>query len=65
MCIAARIKNYKSIIEKKKNDKSVLSAKLKWNSVEVLISKALIDSNISHVEFLINNVLKNVTKLKI
>ena len=53
-------------MKKKKNDKSVLSAKLKWNSVEVLISKALIDSNISHVEFvLINNVLKNVTKLKI
>ena len=29
------------------------------NSIEVLISKALIDSNISHDEFvLINNVLK-------
>ena len=34
-------------------------AKSKLNSLEVLISKALIDSNISHDEFvLINNVLK-------
>ena len=34
-------------------------AKSKLNSIEVLISKALIDSNISHDEFvLINNVLK-------
>ena len=34
-------------------------AKSKLNSIEVLISKALIDSNISHDEFvLINNMLK-------
>ena len=34
-------------------------AKSKLNSIEVLISKALIDSNISHDEcVLINNVLK-------
>ena len=34
-------------------------AKSKWNSMEVLISKALIDSNISHDEFVLtNNVLK-------
>ena len=34
-------------------------AKYKSNSIEVLISKALIDSNINHDEFvLINNVLK-------
>ena len=34
-------------------------AKSKVNSTEVLISKALIDSNINHDEFiLINNVLK-------
>ena len=34
-------------------------AKSKLSSIEVLISKALIDSNISHDEFvLINNVLK-------
>ena len=37
----------------------MLLAKSKLNSIEVLISKALIDSNISHDEFvLINNVLK-------
>ena len=34
-------------------------AKSKLSSLEVLISKALIDSNISHDEFvLINNILK-------
>ena len=57
----AGIKTYKSITKKKKkkHDKIVLLAKSKLNSIEVLISKALIDSNISHDEFvLINNVLK-------
>ena len=42
-------------------------AKSKLNSIEVLISKALIDSVISHDEFvLINSVLKeyNETKFK-
>ena len=44
---------------KKKHDTIVLLAKSKLNSAEVLISKALIDSDISHDEFvLINNVLK-------
>ena len=59
--ITAGIKKYKSIIKKKKkkHDKIVLLAKSKLNSIEVLISKALIDSNISHDEFvLINNMLK-------
>ena len=59
--ITAGIKKYKSIIKKKKkkHDKIVLLAKSKLNSIEVLISKALIDSVISHDEFvLINNVLK-------
>ena len=59
--ITAGIKKYKSIIKKKKkkHDKIVLFAKSKLNSMEVLISKALIDSNISHEELvLINNVLK-------
>ena len=59
--ITVGIKKYKSIIKKKKkkHDKIVLLAKSKLNSIEVLISKALIDSNISHDEFvLINNVLK-------
>ena len=67
--ITAGIKKYKSIIKKKKkkHDKIVLLAKSKLNSIEVLISKALIDSVISHDEFvLINSVLKeyNETKFK-
>ena len=49
--ITAGIKKYKSIIKKKKkkHDKIVLQATFKLNSIEVLISKALIDSNISHL----------------
>ena len=40
-------------------------AKYKLNSTEVLISKALIDSNISHGELvLINNVLKEYDDMK-
>ena len=39
--------------------KKVLLAKCKLNNAEVLISKALTDSNINHDEFvLINNALK-------
>ena len=63
--IAAGIKKYKSVIKKKKYDKTVLLAKSKLNSIEVLISKGLIDSNISHDEFvLINNVLKEYDNMK-
>ena len=65
--IAAGIKKYKSIIKKKKkkHDKIVLLAKSKLNSIEVLVSKALIDSVISHGEFvLINNVIKEYNKIK-
>ena len=40
-------------------------AKYKLNRIEVLLSKALIDSNISHDEFiLINNVLIGVYDMK-
>ena len=58
--ITAGIKNYKSMIKKrKKHDKIVLLAKSNLNSLEALDSKALIDSNISHNEFALkNNVLK-------
>ena len=59
--ITAGIKKYKSIIrkKKKKHDKIDLLAKSKFNIMEVLIFKALIDSNISHNEVvLINNMLK-------
>ena len=59
--ITAVIKKYKSIIKnkKKKHDEIVLLAKPKLNNIEVLISKALIDSCISHEEFfIVNNVLR-------
>ena len=53
--ITPRIKKYKSIIKKKKrkHEKIVLLAKSKLNSIEFLISKGLIDSNISHDEFVL------------
>ena len=57
--VTKEIKKYKSIIKKKKknNNKIALLAKSKLKSIEVAISKALIDSVISHGEFvLINNV---------
>ena len=57
----AGIKKYKSIIKKKnkKHDKILLLAKSKLDTVKVLISKALFDSNINHDELvLINNVPK-------
>ena len=65
--INAGIKKYKSIIKKrrKKRNRGALLAKSKLNSIEVLISKTLIDSNISHDEFvLINNVLKEIYDMK-
>ena len=65
--ITAAFKKYRSITErrKKKHDIIVLLAKSKLNSIEVLISKTLIDSVISHDGFfLINNVLKGHDKMK-
>ena len=65
--ITAGIKKYKSIInkKKKKHGKIELLAKTKLNSIEVLISKALIDSNMSHDELvLINIVLKKYDGFK-
>ena len=48
-----------------KHDKIVFLAKSKLNSIEFLISKALIDSVNSHDEFvLINNVLKEYNEIK-
>ena len=59
----AGIKKYKSIINKKK--KIVLFTKFKLKNIQVLIAKALIDSNISHEEFvLIINVLKEYEEMK-
>ena len=63
----AVIKKYKSMIKKRKekHDKIVLLAKSKLNSIEVLISKALIDSVLSHDEFVsINDVLKEYNEKK-
>ena len=55
-CSAAGIKiciKYKSIVKKKekKHDKIVLSEKDELNTIEVLIFKAIIDSYVSHDEF--------------
>ena len=54
--IAVGIKKYRSIIKKKKknHDKVVLLAKSKSNSTNVLISKDLVHSNISHDEIFFN-----------
>ena len=65
--ITAGIKRYKSIIKKKKmkHNKKLSLAKSKLNSRKVLISKALIDSNINHNEsVLINNVPKEFDDIK-
>ena len=65
--IPAGINKYKSIIKKnkRKHDKIVLLAKSKLNSIKVLTSKPLIDSSVSHDEFvLINNVLTEYDDIK-
>ena len=51
--INAGTKKYKAVIKKngKKQDKIVLLAKSKLNSVDVLFSENLINTNISHDEF--------------
>ena len=53
------IKKYKPIIKKNNNkdNEIVLLAKSILNSIEVLISKALIDSNVSHDEFVLRDVV--------
>ena len=51
--------------KQKKYDKIVLLAKSKLNEIEILISKALIDSNITHDKFaFINNVLNKYDDMK-
>ena len=65
--ITAEIKKYQSVIKKrkKKHDEKVLLAKSNLNSVEVLISQALIDSVIGHDDsVLIDNELKEYKKMK-
>ena len=63
--ITPGIEKCKSIIKKKKkkHDKIVLVGKNKLNTIEVLISKALIDSYISHDDFVsVNNVLREYSQ---
>ena len=55
--ITAGIKKCKSIKKKRNHDKIVLLGKDKLNTIKVLICKALINSYISHEEFVsVNNV---------
>ena len=62
--ITAGIKRYNSII-KKNHGKIVLLEKRKLHTTEALISKSLIDSYISHDEFVsINNALREYSKMK-
>ena len=65
--ITAEIKKYKLIIKKKKkkHDKIVLLRKDKFNIIEVLISKALVNSYLNHDEFFsVNNVLREYNEIK-
>ena len=66
--IIVGVKKYKSITKKKKkkkHSKIVLLGKDKLNTTEVLISKTLIDSYISHDEFVsVNNVLGEYYEMK-
>ena len=65
--ITARIKKCKFIVKKKKknHNKLVLLAKTKLNSIEVLISKALVYSYISYDKFvLVNNASKKYDDVK-
>ena len=65
--ITSGIKKYKSVLKKKKknHDKIVLLGKDKLNTIEILISKALIDSYISHEEFVsVYNVLRKYNEMK-
>ena len=65
--ITAETKKYKSIINKqrKKYDEIVLLAKTKLDAIEVLNSKAFIESYINHDEFLsLNNALRGYNDMK-
>ena len=66
--VAAALKNYNLISKKRKKNthyKIVLLAKFKINSIEILLSMGLIDSNISHNQIvLVNTVLKQYDDTK-
>ena len=61
-----KYKNCKSIIreKRKKLNRIVLLAKTKLNNIEILIFKALIDSYITHDQFVLVNVLKEYDDVK-
>ena len=61
------IQKYKLIVKKNKNnhDHIVLLAKTKLNTIKLLISKTVRDSNINHDEFVSeNNVLRKYNEMK-
>ena len=65
--ITGGIKTYKSITKKKKKkpDKILSLAKVKLNGAEVLMSKALTDSNIGYDQYvLITNIPKEFDDMK-
>ena len=65
--ITAGIEKYKSITKKKakKHDNIVLLAKIKLNTIKVLIPKALIDSYMTKDDFVsVNNVLRKYNEIK-
>ena len=65
--ITVEIKKYKSIIKKrrKKHNKRVLLAKIKLNTIKVLISKASNHSYKSHDKFVLaNNVIREYSEMK-
>ena len=65
--LTAAIKKYNSVIknERKKNNKIVLLVKTKLNTIDVLISKALINLRINDGKFAsVDNVLREYNKIK-
>ena len=61
------VKKYKSIIKRKKknHEKIILLEKDKLNTIEVLISKSLTDSYISHDELVsVKNILRKYCEIK-
>ena len=65
---APGIRKYDSIIKKKKkkkHDETMFLGKAKLNTIEILISKALISSYISHDDFApVNNELREYNEMK-
>ena len=65
--ITAGIKKYESVVnkKKKKHDEMVLLGKAKLNTIAILIYNALINSHISHDDFVsVNNVLRENNEMK-